>query len=131
MIFTTPKGTEAALKKGASLARGLGANLQLLVPEVVPHRLPIDRPPVALEHTREVSLALTSEFAAGGHDVVIEVCLCRDAQDCLVRSVSPRSLILVGGRDSWWSTPERKMTRSLRALGHEVIFVEQRESCHA
>ena len=125
VIFTTAEGTAAALRTAARLARGLEASVWLLVPEVVPHGLPIGCPPVALEHTRQTALALVSGFVAQGDDVRIEICLCRSRRECIAGAVSPQSVILVGGRARWWPRPERRLERSLRALGHEVIFVEQ------
>ena len=125
VIYTTPEATAAALETAAQLGRGLGGRLWLLVPEVVPHRLPIDCPPVALEHIRNGALALASGFHSDGCEVEVEVCLCRSRRACIAGAVSPQSVILLGGRRSWWSTPERRLERALRAAGYQVIFVEQ------
>jgi hypothetical protein len=38
--------------------------------------------------------------------------------------LSPRSLVIVGGRKRRWPTAEERLARQLRRNGHEVIFTE-------
>src|ERR1700680_1431955 len=48
VIFTTPQATVAALKPAGSLARNLGASIQVRAAIAVPYKLPIDKPPVSV-----------------------------------------------------------------------------------
>ena len=131
VIFTTLPGTAAALTMAGNLTRNLEAKLTLLLPQVVPYGVPLNRPPVSLRHTRQLALSLVGRSAKGSEDgnlpgVVIQICLCRERKQCLERFVSAGSLVLIGGRDSWWAK-ERRLARLLRSLGHEVIFADPRE----
>ncbi len=44
VVFTTVPATLIALQRGGELAQQLGARIRILVPQVVPYPLPIDRP---------------------------------------------------------------------------------------
>src|SRR5260370_27674538 len=49
VVFTSIESTLAALKEAGELANSLGAQITLLVPQVVPHPLPLESPPVLVE----------------------------------------------------------------------------------
>jgi hypothetical protein len=125
IIFTTVPGTTAALEAAGKLAQGLNAKLRLLVPQVVPYQFPLTRPPVDLDHARRAALALLTGLCLSEH-MTIQICLCRSRQECWNRAVPAGSLVLVGGRRSWWAKSERRLAERIRSLGHEVIFVSQK-----
>jgi hypothetical protein len=50
--------------------------------------------------------------------------LCRDRVETLRKVLKPHSLVVIGGRRSWWPTPENRLARQLRRSGHEVVFAE-------
>lgn len=127
VIFTTVRGTAAALNLAGSLAHDLDARVTLVVPQVVPYRIPLNCPPIDLGHTRRMMLSLIADSPARGLDVAIQICLCRDRKLCLNCFVTPNSVVLVGGRGSWWGRRERGLARFMRSRGHEVIFVDSRE----
>src|SRR5512135_2438377 len=77
VIFTTAKGTAAALKAAQKLARDLSAQTLLLVPQVVPPQFSISRPPVSLEFTQRRACALAMDCQEGG-DIRVHVYLCGD-----------------------------------------------------
>jgi hypothetical protein len=131
VIFTTVPGTTAALEAAGTLARGLNAKLRLLVPQVVPYQFPLTRPPVDLDHARQAALSLLPCLCLSEHDMTIQICLCRSRQECWNRAVPAGSLLLVGGRRSWWARSERRLAERIRSLGHEVIFVNQEGRSHA
>jgi hypothetical protein len=54
VVFTSYEPTLAALKEAAVLAKHLGGHINLVVPEAVPIRLPLTRPPVLLDWNEEV-----------------------------------------------------------------------------
>lgn len=130
IIFTTVPGTRAAVEAAGKLARGLGAKLTVLVPQVVPYQFPPTRPPVDLDHARQAALALLAGLCLSEHDMTIQICLCRSRQECWNGAVAG-SLVLVGGRRSWWARSERRLAERIRSLGHEVIFVNQEGRRHA
>jgi hypothetical protein len=131
VVFTTVPGTVAALGRAVRLAQDLGLSLTLLIPQVVPYQVPITCPPVAIEHTRQMALSLISASSLGAYDVAVQICLCRDRLECLRRLISARSIVFLGGRNSWWPGPEQKLGKALRALDCDVIFVDQEEYRHA
>src|SRR5579863_5143267 len=65
VLHTTVKGTLRALQAAARLAKGLGAQIRLLVLQVVPYPLPVDEPPIPLEFTR-------NRFRTVASDVPVE-----------------------------------------------------------
>ena len=131
VVFTTRPGTAAALSLAGKLARDLDASLFLVVPQVVPYRIPLNCPLVSLSHIKRLMMSLIAASPARGLDVAIQICLCRDRKQCLSRFVTPNSVVLVGGRGSWWVRKERRLARLMRSQGHEVIFVDQEELGHA
>ena len=130
VVFTTVRGTVAALAQTERLARHLDFSVTLLVPQVVPYQVPVTRPPVAVEHTQKMALSLVSESAVTANDVTVQICFCRDRLECLRSLTGEPSIVFLGGRDSWW-TWERRLATALRALGHDVILVNQKERSHA
>jgi hypothetical protein len=122
VVFTTIPATLIALQRGGELAQQLGARIRILVPQVVPYPLPIDRPQVDPEFKvrrfRTVSVYDAIETR-------IDVRLCRDAQDAVMQGLCPRSLVLIGGRKRWWPTREKRLAKTLSLAGHHVIFVPQ------
>jgi len=131
VVFTSASGTSAALGLAGRLARDLDARLLLVVPQVVPYRIPLNCPLVSLTHTKRLMLSLIAGSPARGLDVAVRICLCRDRKQCLSDFVMPNSVVLVGGRDSWWARKELRLVRLMRSHGHEVIFVNQEELGHA
>lgn len=122
VIFTTPKGTMAALKAAQELAHDLDAQTVLLVPQVVPLQFPISSPPVSIAFTQRRAYALAMDCQKDG-DIRVQVYLCGDRRKCLLKVLKPQSLVLVGGKKHWWPAPEQRLVKALRADGHKVIFV--------
>lgn len=121
VVFTSYKGTLAALKEAGSLAKRLGGHITLLVPQVVPILLPITRPPVLLSWIKRRLRAMASQSPV---DITVRLILCRDSWKTLAAVLKPHSLVLVGGRHSWWPTAAVRLARRLQDAGHEVIFAE-------
>jgi hypothetical protein len=123
VVFATEQGTVAALLAAGNLARQLNAGVRLLVTQVAPYTLPIDRPKVAVEfiHGRCRNMALE---CTGVTEVRVNVYLCRNRSQALRRALSPNSLVIMGGRRCWWCTAEHKLAKMLEADGHQVIFAD-------
>ena len=125
VVFTTERGTAAALKTAGNLARQLDAGVRLLVTQVVPFALPLDRPKVAVRfiHERCLKVALECTEVAENR---INVYLCRDRSQVLRRVLSANSLVIIGGKRRWWRTAEQKLAKMLEVQGHHVIFADSR-----
>ncbi len=121
VVFTSVDATIAALRKAGTLASRLGGRITLLVPQVVPYPLPLTSPPVLLEWNERRFRVIASE---GPVETRVLLYLCRDRLETLKAALSPRSLIVVGGRKRWWPASEERLARNLRRAGHEVIFTE-------
>jgi len=130
VVFTTVPGTVVALTRAGRLARDLDLSLTLLVPQAVPYQVAITSPPVAVSHTQRMALSVISECALDACGIDVQIWLCRDRLACLSRLIGARSIVFLGGRNSWWRT-ERRWARALRAEGCEVIFVDEKEPSHA
>jgi hypothetical protein len=124
VIQTTTEGTIAALRAAANLAWQLRARIVLLAIQVVPLRLPLNRPPVCVKFLQQQLLDLVCESSVRNTEVVVQVALCRDRDQVLKRLLSPHSLVVVGGSRQGWLRRERKLERYLRRLGHEVVSVD-------
>ena len=124
VVYTTQEGTLAALKLVAALTKDLQARLGLIVTEVVPFRLPLDQPRVAVEFLKERQDALVSKAGLDGEDIRVQICVCRDTKETLGRLLPTPSLVVLGGRRSLWPSSEQRLERFLSRLGHQVIFVD-------
>jgi hypothetical protein len=121
VVFTKVPATLRALKMAAELAHDLNGRIRLLVPQVVPYPLPLDRPAVPAEfHGKR----LQTLAPRGSIDTRVELCLCRDRFDALAEALEPEALVVMGMRSSWWPTAEKALIRKLRRKGHNVVLVD-------
>ena len=123
VVFTDACGGFAAMQLAEGLAQQLGACLKLIMPYEVHYSLPLEAPPVMTEYLES---QLHDLAAMTGMKVEAQVCLCRDKRIALNQALAPNSLIIVGGKKRWWSTPAQKLAQALESDGHHVIFAEQR-----
>jgi hypothetical protein len=120
VVFTKVPATLRALKMAAELAHNLNGRIRLLVPQVVPYPLPLEKPTLSEEFNRRRLQTLASQ---GSIDTRVEVWLCRDRYDALCRALEPDAIVVIGVRRSWWPAAEKALARRLRRKGHEVILV--------
>ncbi len=120
VVFTKIPATLRALKMAAELAQNLNGRIRLLVPQVVPYPLPLEKPAVSAEFNRRRLQTLASQ---GSIDTRVELWLCRDRYDALSRALEPEALVVIGVRRSWWPAAEKALARRLRRKGHEVVLV--------
>ena len=121
VVFTTVESTLAALREAGTLANRLGAHITLLVPQIVPYPLPLESPPVLIDWSERRFRVIAEESTV---ETKVQLYLCRDREATLMRMLSPRSIVVIGGRKHWWPTAESRLVRHLRHAGHEVIFAE-------
>ncbi len=121
VVFTSVESTLAALRKAGALANRLSGRITLVVPQIVPYPLPLTSPPVLLDWNEKRFRVIASESPV---ETTVLIYLCRDRLETLTAVLSPRSLVVVGGRKRSWPTAEKRLARKLRRAGHEVIFTE-------
>ena len=126
VVFTTSAATLTALQYAAAWVAQLEARLRIIVPQVVPYPLPLDRPCVPPEFRVRAVRAWCEQEAIGAR---IEIHLCRNACECLKQGLAPASLVLLGVRKTWWPfTSEARLVRALQQAGHQVLAVKHRFS---
>jgi hypothetical protein len=125
VIATGREDTRAAVDAAARLARGLDARVRILAAYVVPYPLPLDKPPVAGSF---IERDLTSIAVQPPLEIRCEVCLCRDRLEAIRRALKPESVVVIGGRKTWWPAAGQRMAAALRRDGHQVIQVNRRRS---
>ncbi len=121
VVFTSIDATLAALKEAGTLASRLSGRITLLVPQIVPYPLPLTSPPVLLDWNERRFRVIATECPV---ETTVQIYLCRDRTETLLRALKPRSLVVVGGVKRWWPTPESRLVKKLHRAGHEVIFKE-------
>ena len=122
VVYTSFEATLAALEQAGVLANSLAARLTLLVPQVVPHVLPLESPPVLVEFNENRFRAIASQSPV---ETSVKIYLCRDKARALTSVLCPASIVVMSGRRRWWwPTRDEVLARALRRAGHEVIFKE-------
>jgi len=121
VVFTSVESTLAALKEAGTLAQSLGAQITLLVPQVVPYPLPLESPPVLVDFNEKRFHVIASQSPV---KTTVCIYLCRDQIETLRGVLRPGSIVVIGGRKRWWPTREARLAHKLRKCGHEVLFKE-------
>ena len=118
VIFTDLPKTAAALRIARDMARGLGARITLIATQVVPYPLPLTAPDVSVAFTERQLESIVSE------NTTIEIFLCRDRCETLLRALPRDSVVIVGAtKRRWWPSWEAQLTRLLRRDGRKVLVV--------
>jgi hypothetical protein len=131
VVFTTVDETLPAVHVASALGRALGVSLTVVHFRAVPYPLSVQAPvgvsPIETD-------AFVERIRSDGIDVRVRVYLCRRDDHVLPTAFKPHSLIVIGGRRSWWPTAAERLRRRLERAGHFVVFVdtsEQKESSRA
>lgn len=125
VAFTSEKATAGALRYAAGMAQGLGARLQVIVPQVVPYGRDLNDPDVDPKFTARRALEAAS---AAGVEADVTVVLCRDRAEGLDSALGSEGIVMIGGGRNWWPSSERSLARRLAAAGHRVLFVEEEKN---
>jgi hypothetical protein len=121
VLFTSVNDTMAALRAAGTLANKLGGRITIVVPEIVPYHLPINKPPVVHDWNEKRFRVMAAKSPV---ETSVRFYLCRDRDEMLARQLKPHSLVVLGGKKHWWPTRESRLAKRLRSLGHEVILAE-------
>ena len=131
MMFTIADETFAALRVASELGRAMAVPLTLIHIRAIPYPLPLEAPAgISPIETSEFMTRVRSEDI----EVRMRVYLCRRVDPVIPMIFRSHSLIVIGGRRSWWRTTSRRLRKSLEAAGHFVVFVNARdhkEACRA
>ncbi len=120
--FTDANRTRLALTEGLKLAQDLNVRFQIVVMRAVPYPLPLDKPPVASGFTEKQVVELTKDLTV---KPAVRIYDCREPEASLLQILPPASLVVVGCRETWWSSREPKLVRQLRQAGHHVVAVRR------
>jgi len=124
VVFTSVESTLAALKEAGALASGLGGQVTLIVPQVVPYPLPLETPPVLLDFSENRFRAMASKSPV---ETSVQIYLCRERFETLISVLKPGALVVLGGRAGrwpWWPTKDERLAWELRRAGYEVLFTK-------
>ncbi len=131
VVFTTVDDTLDAARVGARLADAMGVPLRLVHFRTVPPRVEVGEPAgiSPLETTEFVDRLRAQGITAG-----VRVYLCRGEAQTIPWAFKPHSIVVIGGRRSWWPTRAERWRDALESAGHFVVFVdpsEHKEPSHA
>ena len=123
VVFTTWSATAAALRTAASLANGWKSSVTIVAAQVIPW-------PADLHHTN-IPIAFNEDRLRGmaavcNVDTAVNVYLCRDRVETLLRYIPPERIVVLGARKSRWRNPDLRLARALRRAGFEVIVARER-----
>jgi hypothetical protein len=119
VLHTTVTETLQALKAAAHLAHGLSARIRLLVLEVVPYPLPIDRPTVGLPFTHRRFRTLAENASV---ETTVDIHLVRDRKKVIESILEPHSVVVMGADHAWWPTANSRLAKRLERAGHQVVW---------
>ena len=123
VVFTNLRGTLLALKRAAELAHELDRSIRVLVPQVVPYALPIDRPAVQTSFRARQFSTWFEDCPIG---VYFDVRLCRDRYQCLRQALDKESIVLIGeDSNRLRAVKDGFLANWLKRSGHQVIIVRE------
>src|ERR1700730_2492341 len=98
VLFTTIEETRAGVRVASGFAKALEVPLTVLHLKTVSYAQPVDSPAgISPVETADFMAALQRE-GPGGHNVRVEVYLCREALAAVSLALSSPSLVVIGGR---------------------------------
>ena len=116
VLHTNISETLHALKAAAQLAQDLSGRIRLLVLEVVPYPLPLEKPDVSLPSTRRRFRTLAENTSI---ETTVDIHLVRDPHKILDSVLEPHSIVVMGARRSWWRNQTGKR---LERKGHQDVY---------
>jgi len=122
VIFTSFDSTLAALAEAGTLADTFGGRMTVLVPQVVPWRLPLESPPVLPDWSERRFQMIGSLSPV---ETTVQIYLCRDPREVTESVLDSGSLIVIGSRQKWRPAFESRLIRKLRRSGHYVILTDK------
>lgn len=121
VLHTSNRSTLRAVQEIVRLTHGLNPNIRLLVLQVVPYPLSIEKPDVALEFIGESLVELLLPI---GLEIHVDIRVGRDRAAMLESAFTRQSMIVVGSGRRWWGGADARVIKLLRRLGHQVISTD-------
>ena len=121
--YTNPALAAQALAIAAELAQGFEASVTLVAVYVLPYPSPLE----CQEGIRQrmeadlTAMARTSPLA-----IRVKLVFARDREAAYLALLNRQSLVVIGAKDRWWTTPEDRLARRLTSSGHSVAVVKVR-----
>jgi len=127
VLFNGPQTTAIALRTAAAFVSGLGGDILIAAPQVVPYPLPLNCPSV---DRRTVLAQIKSAVAQAGIGCAIQkvlIAYTRNDRDGWSALLPPHCIVVVGKPQR--SSPLQRLhtwltARSLSKLGHEVLLAQ-------
>jgi hypothetical protein len=132
VVHTSVEGTVAALRVAGDFAKALHVPVTITEFRTFPDASAPCKPgqDEPLEMSAVETRSCVAHLRAQGLDIHVRAYVSRDPLRAVPWAFRPRSLIVVGGRRSWWPTEGERWRRTLEAADHFVVFVDQ-ERFHA
>jgi hypothetical protein len=131
VVYTTVADTFEATRVAADLANAMQVPLRVVHFRTVPRQVPVDRPdglsPIETD-------AFIGRLRGAGIAARVRVYLGRDEASTISYAFRPNSIVVIGGRRSWWPTRAERWRHALEGAGHFVVFVDpsaHKEHLHA
>ena len=127
VVFTTWRGTRAAMRVAGLQSRSLGARIVLWYFQVVPSQFNLASPPVSTEFVARRLAAIAQEYCAES-EAEVHICFCTDQRHSMTRALAAESLVITGGKRRWWRSREERIATLLQSHGCRVLFVSDRDA---
>lgn len=125
VVCTSRDDTLAAARVAAVIAKAMGATVTLVHTCHVPDSLSPDTD--AEEPTGPDAQDCLEQLRSEGIAARARVYMCRRGERlrAIQSAFRSRSLVVIGGRRSWWPTGAERLRRRLEGAGHLVLFVDR------
>jgi hypothetical protein len=121
--YTNPVLTARALAAATELARGFEAAITLLAVHVLPYPSPLE----CHEGIRgRLEAELTAIARTSPVSIRVKLVFARDRQAAYLGLLRRGSLVVIGMKDRWWITREKRLARRLVFSGHSVAVIKVR-----
>ena len=125
LVYTTFEDTLEAARVAADLAQAMQVPLRVVHFRTVPRQVPVDQPDgLSPVETDAFVGRLRQEGIATAR---VRVYLCRDEAPAIPFAFRQHSIVVIGGRRSWWPTRAERWRRLFEEAGHFVVFVDSSE----
>jgi hypothetical protein len=121
VVFTSINWTLKALEKARELAGSGGAKIVVVVLQVVPFPVPLDRPPIPTEFIVRRLEEKADIFPERTH---IAAYLCRNPMEAFKRILNRNSPVIIGVKKRWLPSRDERLAHKLQRAGYDVTLVK-------
>src|SRR5438094_10151913 len=117
--YTTPELTRLALKQAAEPSLEVPSRIRIVRLQRVPYPLQLQNPPVSVDVLREQ----TAKIAHGLKASEILIYLTRNAEETLLKTLRPESIVVIASRKRRWPTSQEHLKNFCERHGRRVAFL--------